>query len=150
MEGQVGRLFESIDKPITVFYLGDHDPSGHDIQRDIHQRVQAAGGREFALIRLAIHASDIRDFNLPPQRIKTTDSRAAGFKLRFGASAPTVELDALPVDVLRTRVRDAIDGLIDHELWNRQVAVQEVEMRCIADFADRVKNLPQAEVGENR
>src|SRR5215831_4776743 len=38
MEGQVGYLFEGIRKPITVFYLGDHDPSGHDIQRDIHRR----------------------------------------------------------------------------------------------------------------
>jgi hypothetical protein len=94
--------------------------------------------------RLAIHPSDIKGFSLPPQRIKATDTRAAGFKRRFGPSAPTVELDALPVDVLRARVRKAIDGLIDHERWNRQVAVQEVEMRCIADFADTVKNLPQA------
>jgi hypothetical protein len=110
---------------------------------DIHQRAQTASGKEFAMTRLAIHASDIRDFDLPPQRIKTTDTRAAEFKRRFGPSAATVELDALPVDVLRTRVREAIDGLIDHDRWNRQVAVQEVEIRCIADFADTVKNLPQ-------
>ena len=29
MEGQVGYLFAETKKPITVFYLGDHDPSGH-------------------------------------------------------------------------------------------------------------------------
>jgi len=144
MEGQVGNLFESIHKPITVFYLGDHDPSGHDIQRDIHRRAQEASAKEFEMVRLAIHAADIKAFNLPPQRIKVTDSRAAGFQRKFGEKAPTVELDALPVDELRARVHEAIDGLIDHERWNRQVAVQEVEMRCIADFADTVKNLPQA------
>jgi hypothetical protein len=44
MEGQVGYLFADIDRPITVLYLGDHDPSGHDIQRDIHERAQAASG----------------------------------------------------------------------------------------------------------
>jgi hypothetical protein len=95
------------------------------------------------MIRLAIHSEDIRLFNLPPQKIKETDSRAAGFKQRFGAKAATVELDALPVDVLRQRVRDAIEGLIDWEPWNRQVSVQEVELKCIAEFADTVKNLPQ-------
>jgi hypothetical protein len=31
MDGQVGNLLQDIDKPITIFYLGDHDPSGHDI-----------------------------------------------------------------------------------------------------------------------
>jgi hypothetical protein len=143
MESQVGDLFEGIDKPITVFYLGDHDPSGHDIQRDIHHRVQLASGKDVEMIRPAIHPEDIKAFRLPPQRIKITDSRAAGFKRRFGSKAPTVELDALPVEELRRRVRDAIVGLIDVGPWNRQVAVQKVELKCIADFADRVKKLPQ-------
>jgi hypothetical protein len=145
MEGEVGNLFEGLQKPITVFYVGDHDPSGIDIQRDIHRRAQEASGKQFEMVRLAIHASDIEAFNLPPQSIKTTDSRAAGFKRRFGARAATVELDALPVAELRTRVREAIEGLIDFAPWNRQVEVEAVELKCIADFADRVKNLPQME-----
>jgi hypothetical protein len=121
MEGQIGNLFENIKKPITIFYIGDHDPSGHDIERDIHQRAQRASGKEFEMTRLAIHAADIKAFNLPPQRIKTTDSRAEAFKSRFGVAAPTVELDALRIDELRRRVRDAIEGLIDAERWNRQI-----------------------------
>src|SRR5438552_18385488 len=44
MEGQVGNLFEDIDKEITVFYLGDHDPSGHVIEQDIHRRAETASG----------------------------------------------------------------------------------------------------------
>jgi len=127
-----------------VFYLGDHDPSGHDIQRDIHERVENASGRKFDLIRLAIHPTDIRIYDLPPQRIKATDSRAAGFKREFGQRAATVELDALPIAVLRDRVENAIEEKIDWELWERQVLVEEAELKCIAEFADRVKNLPQA------
>jgi hypothetical protein len=147
MESVVGDLFESIDKRITVFYTGDHDPSGHDIERDIHRRAQAASGKDYEMIRLAIHPSDIKEFNLPPQRIKPTDSRSAGFKRKFGEMAPTVELDALPVEELRNRVRNAITALIDFDAWNRQVAAQDVELKCIAQFADRVKNLPQ--LGKN-
>jgi len=143
MEGQIGSLFESIEKPITVFYIGDHDPSGHDIPRDIYRRAQEAAGKEFQMVRLAIHPADIQAFHLPPQRIKTTDSRTAGFQQRFGTTASTVELDALPVEELRRRVRNAIEGLIDFDRWNRQVHVQEVELKCIAEFAERVKALPQ-------
>ena len=143
MESVIGDLFEDTDKPITVFYLGDHDPSGIDIQRDIHMRAQAASGNDFGLVRLAIHADDIAAFNLPPQKIKATDSRARGFEKRFGLRAPTIELDALPVEELRRRVQTAIRLLIDFDSWNRQVEIQNVELNCIAEFADRVKNLPQ-------
>jgi hypothetical protein len=31
----------------------------------------------------------------------------------------------------------AIEALIDLELWNRQVGIQEVELRGIADFAEK-------------
>ena len=32
MEGQIGNLFEDIEKPIHIFFLGDHDPSGRDLE----------------------------------------------------------------------------------------------------------------------
>lgn len=44
---------------------------------------------------------------------------------------------------LRSRVEQAVVKLIDRELWNRQVAVQKVELDCIAEFAERIQNLPQ-------
>ncbi|WP_125486837.1 hypothetical protein [Edaphobacter aggregans] len=134
MEGKIGNLFEDIDKPITVFYLGDHDPSGHDIERDIRQRTQAASGKEFSMIRLAIHPSDIKAFNLPPQRVKLTDSRAKAFQRRFGIKAPTVELDALPVDELRRRVQESIETLIEWESWDRQTDIEDVEFSSIAVY----------------
>jgi hypothetical protein len=143
MESRIGEDFEVIDRPITVFFLGDHDPSGRDIERDIHRRAQDASGKEFKLIRLAIHPEDIRLFKLPPQKIKDTDSRADAFKAKYGNKAATVELDALPVDELRRRVREAIESLIDFDRWNRQVRTQQLEFACINDFVERVKNLPQ-------
>jgi hypothetical protein len=148
MESAVGRLFEEIEKPITVFYLGDHDPSGCDIERNAYERTIEAAGKPFNMAPLAIHAADIEAFNLPPQQIKATDSRAASFRMHFGTRAATVELDALPVDVLRQRVRDAIADLIDFELWERQIMVQDAELKCIAEFADTVKTLPQVPPSE--
>lgn len=143
MEHQVGDCFDGINRKIVVFYLGDHDPSGRIIEEDMHRRVEAASCTRFTMRRLAIHQSDIARFNLPPQRIKTTDSRAASFQKRFGANASTVELDALPVAELRRRVEEAVSALIDFDLWNRQVRVEKVELDCIVRFAEQVRHLPQ-------
>lgn len=149
MESQIGEDFEQIDKPIFVYYVGDHDPSGRDIPRDIHRRAQQASGKNFHIERLAIHPEDIQLFHLPPQTIKEKDSRAAGFKRQFGTKAPTVELDALPVDELRRRVRESVEALIEADSWNRQLVVEQAEFSCISEFADKVKNLPQTLVNES-
>ncbi len=144
MEGEVGRLFECIgDTAITVLYLGDHDPSGHVIGRDIHRRVVEARGIQLKIQRLAIHAAYIHKFHLPPQRIKLSDSRASSFRNKFGPDDPTVELDALPAAELRKRVEETISSLVEPERSGRQIASQEAELNCIADFADRIKALPQ-------
>jgi len=148
MEQQIGECFASLEKGkrIIVFFLGDHDPSGHVIEQDIHQRVKVASGRQFDMKRLAIHGSDIRAFSLPPQRIKPSDSRAAGFRRRFGSDAATVELDALPAAELRRRIDAAVRELVDHERWERQIAIQQVEFNSIAEVAAVVKSLPQLAV----
>ena len=117
------------------------------IEEDIHHRVEAASGTEFTMERLAIHAADIKRFDLPPQRIKATDSRSKSFRQRFGNNAPTVELDALPAAELRRRIEEAVRGIVDFELWDRQLAVQQAELNCILEFAERMKHLPQMDLG---
>ncbi len=62
MEQQIGEYFAGVGKDVHVFYLGDHDPSGIDIQDDLQRRVETAAGRSFDMKRLAIHAADIEAF----------------------------------------------------------------------------------------
>ena len=143
---EIASHFASIDKPITVFYLGDHDPSGHDIERDLYARITNYGSGSFELRRLAIHKRDIALFNLPPLRIKDTDKRAAQFRAQHGEQC--VELDALPPDELRERIKDAVEELQDGELWNRAVAVEEVEMASIHDAAVMWKRMRSKPTGE--
>lgn len=50
-----------------------------------------------------------------------------------------------PAVELRRRVETAIKELIDCATWNRQVAIQQVEFNCIAEFAATIKALPQLE-----
>ena len=128
---QIAQRFAQIDKPITVFYLGDHDPSGRDIESDVRKRVQHYGSGPFTMKRLAIFASDIKKYNLPPLLVKESDSRTAKFLGRYSNNC--VELDALPPDELRRRIREAVTSLLDAELWNRAVAVEKVECASILE-----------------
>ncbi len=141
MEMQVGDDFRNIKKPIHIFYLGDHDPSGHDIERAIHQQVERASGVKFSMHRLAIHAADIAAFNLPPQLVKDTDVRAPKFRDKYGLNGKTVELDALPPSELRRRVSEAVKGLMDMELWNQSVALQKVEQDSILEGTELMREL---------
>jgi len=144
MEGEIGNLFEDINKPIHVFYLGDFDPSGDIIDRDIYRRAQIAAGKDFTMTRLAIFQEDIKGFDLPPQPIKENDLRSKSFKKKYGKKAQTVEVDALPVGELRRRVHNAIVELIDLARWDWQTQKQEKEFKSISDLAAQWRTLPPA------
>jgi hypothetical protein len=59
-------------------------------------------------VRIALNADQVRQYELPEQVGKTTDSRARGFVERHGRLVQ-VELDALPPDVLRDLFQKAVD-----------------------------------------
>jgi hypothetical protein len=133
---EIAELFASITKPIHVFYLGDHDPSGRCIEDELYERVRRYGSGDFEMERLAIHESDIRIFNLPPLRVKPTDSRAKRFKREYGSKC--VELDALPPNELRRRIKEAVDDLIDWEAWNRAMNVEAAEKESLTKIVTRM------------
>jgi hypothetical protein len=124
-------------KKIFVLYLGDHDPSGIEIQKDGGDRLHAllfarlSAGWFYQLQRVAILKRDVSLFNLSPLRVKNTDTRSNRFRHQHGEEC--VELDALPPQELRSRLRTAIEALIDKERWDRAVAVEEVELNNIRE-----------------
>ncbi|MFI5090772.1 MAG: hypothetical protein ACHP7P_12005 [Terriglobales bacterium] len=131
-------------KHITIFYLGDWDPSGKDIERDLVDRLQSyelTGVRlhDMRLQRLAIFKSDIEIFNLPALKVKPSDPRASGFKRDHGNHA--VELDALPPTELRARLRKAINEAIDHVAWNRALVVEEAQRETSQRYAGVIKQM---------
>jgi len=133
-------------KKIAIFYLGDWDPSGYDIERDLRQRLALAGLGPFTpmgLRRIAIFREDIQKFRLPPLRVKNKDPRANGFKRRHGNEA--VELDALPPSELRARLRRAIDAVIDRDAWNRAQIVENAQRETCKRYAGVFRDMVSAE-----
>ena len=89
----------------------------------------------FKMKRLAIHVSDIQKFNLPPLRVKMTDSRAKGFLSEHGPAC--VELDALLPNELRRTIPCGRESTADKDQWDRAVAVEKVELASIMDTVSR-------------
>lgn len=114
--GEAMELAENVDvdKSIVVLYFGDFDPSGLDIERSGRLRLRTYSGVEFDFVREALIDSDI--VGLPANPTKKADTRSRAYVEKYGDAC--WELDALPPDVLRARVRGAIERYIDADRWN--------------------------------
>lgn len=99
----------------VLFHLGDHDPSGLDMTRDLRERIELFCGRTIELQRLALNIDQVAQYTPPPNPAKTDDSRYAGYAQEFGDES--WELDALDPTLLAGLVGDAIGRVRDSGLW---------------------------------
>jgi hypothetical protein len=112
---------DRFDEGGTILYFGDFDPSGEDMVRALEESLANPdlpnGGSFPEVIKCALTPTDIQTYNLPPDFTKATDTRQAAFVEKYGDVA--VELDALPVAVLRDRIVREIEARIDLEALRR-------------------------------
>jgi len=107
---------------LHIIYLGDHDPSGIDMTRDIEDRMALFlrdDAHHLSVHRIALNMDQVRKFKPPENPAKTTDSRAENYIQKFGRSS--WELDALEPSVLARLVEGAIENLIDDVAWEVMV-----------------------------
>lgn len=133
---RIHRAKRLVDE-VHIFYLGDHDPSGIDMTRDITERL---GLFTYAFIepdkvhRLALNWDQVEQWQPPENPAKETDSRYEMYVHEFGESS--WELDAVEPRTLADLVRDAVMELIDEDQWN-DVLQREQNMREeLEKFAD--------------
>jgi hypothetical protein len=118
----------------VILYLGDHDPSGIDMTRDVADRMTLfAGGLK--VDRLALNWNQVERYNPPPNPAKLTDSRAEGYIAKFGLSS--WELDALDPTTLAGLIETAVETFRDEDLWSEAVEEEEEGLRLLQDAADR-------------
>lgn len=121
-------------KSLHVLYLGDHDPSGIDMSRDVDDRLYMfLRGRGVTVDRLALNWSQVQEYNPPPNPAKMTDSRAEGYVSRFGEES--WELDALDPSVLAQLVNDAVLQVRDEALWEEAVTEEERQRALLSNLA---------------
>ena len=118
-EDVIPALYEN--KNVTVLHLGDHDPSGLDMTRDLAERLRLFCGEHPGQIdrleikRIALNMEQIQEFRPPPNPAKTTDARFRDYRRKHGDDS--WELDALKPQYLNDLVRDEIKALTDSYEW---------------------------------
>lgn len=102
---------------LHIIYLGDHDPSGIDMTRDIRERfgLFTRDGYPFEVHRLALNYDQVELWQPPENPAKESDSRYEGYLQKFGESS--WELDAVEPATLADLVREQIEYLIDEDAW---------------------------------
>jgi hypothetical protein len=121
-------------KDVYILYLGDHDPSGIDMTRDVRERLEMFADSHIEVNRLALNYDQVEALNPPENPAKETDSRYQAYVLEFGESS--WELDAIEPGALAELVTNAVEDLRDSELWKEAVA-READMReQLQSFAD--------------
>ena len=126
-------------KPSRIFHLGDHDPSGMDMTRDVQDRLELFGANA-VVERLALNTDQVEQYDPPPNPAKLTDSRAQAYIRRHGRES--WELDALDPRVIGDLIEEAIRGVIDLERLEaargRQIAARGMLTGVAERWADVV------------
>lgn len=124
---QAAERFRGISsRKIAILYFGDFDPSGMDIERYAMEKIQDVHGIEFDVFdRVALVKEQIDNYNLPHAPAKTSDSRHDKFVEEHGEGV--VELDALPVNVLKNIIRNSISRYFSKDSFQQRE--NELEMR---------------------
>ena len=118
------------NKPTYLYYFGDYDPSGIDIPRNVESRLREfAPDAEIHFERVAVNRQQIEDLNLPTRPTKKTDSRSKGFE------GESVEVDAIPPDILRELAQDCITQHIDDHQYEVMQEAEQSERKVLEMFA---------------
>lgn len=107
----------------VIIHLGDHDPSGIDMSRDIEDRLtmflRTPAYEDWQFRRIALTMDQINDLNPPPNPAKVTDARFAKYEEEYGDES--WELDALDPTYLDNLIEDEIATLTDSDQWAKNV-----------------------------
>lgn len=127
------RVADEDGKEIWIIYLGDHDPSGIDMTRDIDDRLGMflyGEGRKLDQVeRIALNMDQIDLYHPPENPAKADDSRYVGYVEEYGESS--WELDALEPSVLSELVETAIARHVNVEKFNRVAALEKKHRKLI-------------------
>ena len=124
------QRFECNDQNV-ILYLGDHDPSGLDMVRDIRDRLEEFGSN-IEVVPVALTTAQVRQYNPPPNYAKITDPRAKEYIQEYGDTS--WEVDALDPDVLHSLLRRHIESWMDMDLFQDIVNQEEEDKETLQEY----------------
>lgn len=119
-------------KRVYIYYFGDHDPSGLEIDRAAVKSFRDDFGIKVQLTRAAITPAQIKKYSLPTRPVKKSDTRANGWR------GGCVEVDTMPPAILKSIVSECITQHIDSHQWEKTRAIEDAERETLRQFAASV------------
>lgn len=130
------------DKKGIILYLGDHDPSGLDMIRDIKDRLLEFGVN-VEVNQIGLTQQQIKQYNPPPNPAKIKDPRAKWYIEEYGNTS--WEVDALPPKILNTLVETNIKKIIDIETYESMIKKEDSDIRKLSRIANIGESLEDDE-----
>ncbi len=127
------------DQDQIILYVGDHDPSGLDMLRDIRERLYEFGAEDFRLIPVALTMAQIKKYKSPPNPAKISDPRAGWYINRFGNTS--WELDALSPKVLEAVVKVALVGHLDISQYNKMLVREDTDKTNLENIIKQLRGV---------
>lgn len=135
-----GDLCEYYGFDATADRLMNFDKDPNDKDLDIFQALQYQYYIEtnelFQVKHIGLTMEQIKEFNLPENPTKMTDSRADGYVEKFGRHC--WEVDAIDLVELRRIVTNEIENTIDMKVFKR---IRDRERHEISELEDIINNL---------
>ena len=119
------RFLKQEGKKCILLYLGDHDASGLDMDRDIQKRLNEFKV-DVEIIRIGLTQEQIIEYNPPENPAKQTDPRAKWYKENFGEN--TWEVDALRPEILQQLIESSIKKYLDIVKYNLAKAKEKEDL----------------------
>ena len=134
------RFFDRLGQDITILYLGDHDPSGMDMTRDIDDRLRMfTKGWGVKVKRIALNMPQIEALQPPSDPAKVSDSRHRKYVRKYGHES--WELDALEPRFINNLIIHEINEIRDYDLWKEMADRFEKERDQLDEIAERFEEV---------
>lgn len=127
------RINKYDSNQVIILHLGDHDPSGIDMTRDIEDRLYLFDAN-VSVKRIALNMDQISQYKPPPNPAKITDSRADNYIKRYGRNS--WELDALDPEVLMTMIDLHVQENRDHPLYLQKKDEEEQHIQLLQTVSE--------------
>lgn len=121
-----------------IIHLGDHDPSGIDMTRDIQERLEMFGADVYVK-RVALTMNQVTTYNPPPNPAKITDSRCGKYIDQYGEES--WELDALEPQMLTKLITNEVTALRDDAIYQAICDREEAEKHELQTVADEYQKV---------
>lgn len=126
---------------IVLLHLGDHDPSGKDMSRDIIERLALFDVPAVEFHRLALNMDQIELYSPPPNPTKLSDSRAIRYIEEYGYEC--WELDALEPQAISDLIKSNVELYRDEDLYQSCLAKESTEKGLLYDLSENWEHIAE-------